>query len=179
MELMFDLETLDTKPSAAVLSLGAVLFDRTGAIHDRFYRALDLQAQFDAGRTVSQDTLLWWMAESAEARAEAFHPVRRMIPNALGEFLGWVKKQPGLTKHWCNGPAFDGVILESLARDFGCMVPWEYNQLRDQRTLVDAAGISIRDLHPDITGVPHTPIYDCEFQVAVITACRNKMKAPL
>lgn len=179
MELMFDIETLDTQPTAVVLSLGAILFNPDGTIVDRFYRALDIQAQLNAGRTVSQDTLLWWSQQSSNARDEAFSPVRKTVPSVLGEFYCFVGNSPhdnNVTKFWCNGPAFDGIILESLARDFNHLIPWRYNQLRDQRTLVDMANFRVADHNPDIIGTPHTPIYDCEFQISVITACRNKLK---
>lgn len=178
MEIMFDIETLDTKPTAVVLSLGAVMFERDGTVVDRFYRVLSIQEQIDAGRTVSESTLLWWLGQDHNAIAEAFAPVRRPVASALGEFYGWAKEKPvaSITKFWANGPNFDGTILEDLARNFGALVPWGYNQLRDQRTLVDAAGFSISSHDPSIIGTPHTPVYDCEFQISVITECREILR---
>jgi hypothetical protein len=174
---MFDLETLDTVPSAVILSIGAVLFERDGNIMARFYRVIDTQSQLDAGRTVSQNTLLWWLQQDPTARAEAFSPSRCNVWTALNDFMGFASNTSTniVTKFWCNGPSFDGVLWESLARDFSQPAPWRYNQLRDQRTLVDAAGLRVADFRPtpEIIGIPHTPVYDCEFQVAVITACRR------
>src|SRR3546814_2365974 len=84
-EMMVDLETLDTKNSAVVLSIGAVvwetLVDDAGSLDysvvERFYRVLSIDEQLAAGRTVSESTLLWWMRQDPTARAEAFNPVRR------------------------------------------------------------------------------------------------------
>jgi hypothetical protein len=183
MELMFDIETLDLIPSAVVLSIGAVRFQRDGTIADRFYRVLDTQTQVDMGRTINPQTVAWWMRQDQDAFDEAFSMVRHPVELALtefNEFIGQkylradaVRGRGRITKFWCNGPSFDGVIMESLYRDFDVTVPWRYNQLRDQRTLGDAAGFSFDSFHPVIFGVPHTPIYDCEFQVEVVTECRR------
>lgn len=182
MELMFDLETLDIKPMAVVLSLGAVTFERDGTIHDRFYRILKLQEQLDHGRTTSEETLLWWMRQDPTARAEAFNPVRCPVPRALCEFSDFVANyndpeagKQGITRFWANDPDFDGVILKSLADTYGVGVPWGYNQLRAQRTIVDESGLYVKGFNPavPIAGLAYMPVYDCEFQVAVVTECRR------
>jgi hypothetical protein len=177
-EIMFDLETLDTKPSAVILSIGAATFEKDGTINDRFYRVLEMQEQLDRGRTVSQSTLLWWLRQDINARDEAFAPVRCMVPQAIHDFNDFVSRyaDPSITKFWCNGPSFDGVLWEDLCRTYThvkASVPWRYNQLRDQRTLVDAARFSYDGFAPDIAGVAHNPVYDCEFQIAIITECRR------
>lgn len=60
MDLMIDLETLDTAPTAVVLSIGAVVFDPyTGARGPSFYKELTnfLEQQTGVGRTISPGTI--------------------------------------------------------------------------------------------------------------------------
>lgn len=191
-EMMFDLETLDTKPKAAVLSVGAVIWEtmfypENGELRyevkDRFLRKLDLDEQFLLGRTVSQSTLLWWMQQDPTAKAEAFDPVRRGCEEVLDQLDHWVESNGSeITKFWASPDSFDFPIWEDLARDiYGAWdytgyVPWKYSQKRDVRSVVDAANYSVRD-HVDSTlvGVPHTPVYDCEWQISLLTAARNKI----
>jgi hypothetical protein len=183
MELMLDLETLDTTNSAVVLSVGAVLFSTekyAGGrlfwdVEDRFYRILDIQQQLDAKRTVSQSTLLWWLRQDSTARAEAFHPVRQDVEQTLEELCDFSKGHL-ITKFWANPTTFDYPIWEDLALTFQSAVPWNYNQKYDVRTAVSEAKYSAKDhvATVPIVGVAHTPIYDCEWQIDMLVAARNK-----
>ena len=72
---MIDLETLDTKPSASILTIGAVKFDPTGdelkeSTCEKFYVKVDLDSCDKLGLTVSQSTLDWWANQSQEAQDE-------------------------------------------------------------------------------------------------------------
>ena len=76
MDVMIDLETLDTSPTAVVLSLGAVAFDPYTHAHGAtFYVEFTnfLEQQTGVGRTISPSTMLWWMQQNATAR-EVFEP---------------------------------------------------------------------------------------------------------
>jgi hypothetical protein len=105
IEMMIDLETLDVKSSALVLSIGAVTFEcfegaqNVGAgrpraldyrIIDRFYRVLDMKEQFGMPRSVSQSTLLWWNQQSQDARDEAFSSVRCDVWQAMNDLQSFV-----------------------------------------------------------------------------------------
>jgi len=69
---MFDLETLDTKPTAVILSLGAVKFDpKTQSVPDQLPKLLlkfDIDAQNDLGRTTSEDTIMVGQATCPHTR---------------------------------------------------------------------------------------------------------------
>ena len=69
--LMIDLETLGTAADSVILSVGAVKFDlHSTAIDDHgFYGSISIDSNFDAGRRVSEDTLLWWLKQPAAAQA--------------------------------------------------------------------------------------------------------------
>jgi hypothetical protein len=187
-ELMFDLETLDTKPSAVVLSVGAVIWETfysetDGLIWEpveRFMRVLNMEEQLSRGRTVSQNTLLWWQRQDPTAKAEAFSPVRQPVERVLDEFrefvLPFMANNSPLNAFWASPVAFDLPIWEDLAMTFSNFVPWSYNQQYDVRTVVREANLSVRD-HKDskLVGVPHTPVYDCEWQISLLTAARQKL----
>lgn len=179
MEIMFDIETLDVKPKSVVLSIGAVLFDDTGRSWDQFYRALEIQPQLDAGRTVSESTLLWWMNQEDEAKRAEFTGNRHPVIDSLMEFDHFCQDRAGINKpetYWCLGPQFDGVILESLAHDFGSggFIPWSYRELRDVRTACLEADIDYRYTETKVSGVAHTPVYDCEVQIENLLLTRAK-----
>ncbi len=191
-ELMFDLETLDTKPSAVVLSVGAVIWETmyhpskdalSYEVKERFMRVLNMEEQFSRGRTVSQDTMLWWQRQDSMAQQEAFNPVRQPVMLVLDEFRHFANKyadlsvdDPGINAFWASPVAFDLPIWEDLAMTFSNSVPWRYNQRYDVRTVVREANLSVNG-HEDLKlgGVPHTPVYDCEWQISILTAARQKL----
>lgn len=192
-ELMFDLETLDTKPSAVVLSVGAVVWETmkneelglTWEPVEKFQGVLNMTEQFLRKRTVSQDTLLWWLQQDRTAIAEAFDPIRKPASKVLCDFADFVGKyadpevgDPGINAFWASPATFDFPIWEDLAMTFGCYVPWTYRQKYDVRTVVREACYSAKDheLTVPLSGIPHCPVYDCEKQIDLLTAARNKIE---
>lgn len=135
---MFDLETLDTKPSAVILSLGAVKFDpRQKGIDpnaDRLSLRIDIDSQTPLGRTVSDDTIEWWSKQSKEAQEAAFSDVGRVsIENAVEQFHKFVWNSERI---WSQG-SFDVNIMEHLYTAMNKPYAWQYWQVRDSRTLFD------------------------------------------
>ncbi len=193
-EIMFDLETLDTRKNSVVLSVGAVVFNTEmshpmsggpselkAVIVDRFYRVLEMDSQLARLRSISQSTLLWWMGQNLTAREEAFNPVRQDVEMVLNSFWDWSETQMRdhkVNAFWASPSTFDFPIWETLAADFGAEVPWTYRQCFDVRTVVKEASYSVEDHNRTtlMSGVPHTPVYDCEWQVDLMTAARNKAR---
>ena len=182
-EMMFDLETLDTIPSAVVLSIGAVVWansykegldERQWHLVDSFHRILDFEDQL-LYRTVSASTLMWWMQQGDEAKAEAFGPDRTPVDEALMKMKA-IANTWNIDHFWANPATFDFPIWEDLAGGLDG-VPWTYRQRHDVRTLIDEASYSVRDhkLDPAVQGVPHAPVYDCLYQIDILTAARNKL----
>ena len=183
-EMMLDLETLDVRVSAVVLSVGAVVWrtERNDngvlsyVIEDRFLRKLDLDEQLSKGRSVKQDTLLWWMRQDPTAKAEAFDPIRQSVASVLDEFHGWATgRMNKIDWFWASPATFDFPIIETLAEQFDSPVPWAYWQKYDVRTAANEASYSVKDHAAEIgrNGVPHMPVYDCEWQIGILTAARN------
>jgi len=191
-EMMIDLETLDTKPSAVVLSIGAVVWETfysetdglTYEIKDRFLRVPVIQEQLDIGRTVSQSTLMWWQRQDSIAQQEAFNPVRQSCARVCEELKMLADKyqypanggEP-INAFWASPVAFDLPIWEDFAFRMGGNVPWRYNQRYDVRTVAREANLSAKDHEdPKLVGIPHTPVYDCEWQISLLTAARQKLE---
>ena len=135
MQLMLDLETLDTKPSAIVLSIGAVLFNQSG-IHSEFYTELNFETQLLAKRTQSQSTLNWWLNQQAGRK---FNLPSEDYGYQLKEFLNWLKNEmvfynPADFRIWGNGSTMDVSIIEDLLCSAGLSIPYHYWQIRDLRT---------------------------------------------
>lgn len=165
--IMLDLETLDTTSSAVVISIGAVAFDpETSALGDTFYVELtdDIAAQQARGRTISGDTVRWWMQQDAAAKrvfsATPAEDVERVTTQeALSRFNLFVADNSGReVQMWGNGADFDNVILGSLYDAFGANKPWSYGHNRCYRTMKNL-GIGPRN-PKSREGVHHNALSD-------------------
>lgn len=158
-QVMIDLETLDTAPSAVVLAIGACRFDDNGT-GKTFYAVLDAQPQLAAGRTVSASTINWWLQQSDDARLAIANAPKRHPRHALVAFSEWLKAE-ATEGVWGNGAGFDITILERLYASFDLLPPWDYTAPRCYRTL--------KALHrntpvPMRTGVYHNALDDAVYQ---------------
>jgi hypothetical protein len=138
MDVMFDLETLDTKPSAVILSLGAVKFDpRQKGIDpnaERLSLRIEIDPQSAMGRTISEDTIAWWATQSMEAQEAAFGDANRVtVEDAVEQFHKFVWNSERV---WSQG-SFDVNIIEHLYTSINKPYAWQYWQVRDSRTLFD------------------------------------------
>ena len=132
---MIDLETLDTKPSCQILSLGAVKFNpiTNDEPHSELYIKPDIDQQHDAGRTTSDSTIEWWSKQDPKVMEEAFSSDGRMnIDLMLDQLTKWLV---GTDVIWGHGYGFDITILEDLYRNFDRPIPWQFWQIKDSRTL--------------------------------------------
>ena len=140
MDVMLDIETLGTRPGCVVVTLGAVKFDpyTQEMPGPGIYMRLDADEQIALGREVQEDTMLWWMKQAEDVREEALGEGDRVslatMYHDLNKFL------VGVENIWCQGPAFDIVILENLYRQMGWPTAWQFWQIRDSRTLFGVHG---------------------------------------
>jgi len=129
--IMVDLETADNVPTAAIVSIGAVIFTGPRA-GDTFYTAVDLQSSLSAGLTMSAETMDWWGKQSPEARAVFDDYTRMGLFYALHAFADWI---PAGSKVWGNGASFDNAILQTAYRLAGRPLPWKFWDDRCYRTV--------------------------------------------
>ncbi|ELN2576671.1 3'-5' exoribonuclease [Enterobacter kobei] len=138
--LMIDLETMGSNPDAPVVAIGAVFFNpQTGELGPEFYTAVNLSSEMEMGAKPDGDTVIWWLKQSAEARAAICTGDAINISNAIYEFSAFISRnceRPGSLKVWGNGANFDNVILRQAYRRVGHPCPWMFWNDSDVRTMV-------------------------------------------
>lgn len=168
--IMIDLETMDNRPTAAIVAIGAVAFDPATSEVDTdcaFYINVDLQSSLDAGLTVSGSTVNWWLQQSEAAREEITAPGER-LEMALFEFSQWLDRynvaacgphDDALAHHlniWGNGSDFDNVILANAYHATEKLVPWGPYRNRCYRTLKKLAPV----IQLERVGTHHNAVHD-------------------
>ncbi len=175
-----DLETLGTRYNAPVISIGVVQFDPdTGKLGAEFYREIDIDSALKAGKA-SGSTLVWWMQQSEKPRRIFSAENKVSLATALDELATWLRGKAMAPKVWGNGASFDITILEH-AYENGCVglrEAWHYTNVRDMRTLVEAAQLDKGDWPKDV-GTHHNALDDAKYQAMVISACRMKINKAL
>ena len=121
--LMIDIEMLGRRHDAIITQIGAVFFDpmgMPGEYGETFKMNVDIGSQ--KGRTVTTDTIQFWLGQSKEASA---HIVDRedtnpSLEDVLRDFRTFIAlKRSGPRREtdklmvWANGVTFDFPILEN------------------------------------------------------------------
>ncbi|MCS4265127.1 3'-5' exonuclease [Serratia sp. BIGb0163] len=180
--ITIDTETMDTKPSAVILSIGAFAFDisdvrqtqqsiiqiaRDAELADysntAFYCLVDTFGQLMQGRNVSVKTQAWWREQSEDAH-EALAGDREPIGQSLALLSHWIKAHPD-ARIFFRGTDFDGSILEHAYRTNGIECPWHWGGKRDVRTYIDAMtkgnrGYLPKTHQPCFAVVKHNSLHD-------------------
>lgn len=178
--IVIDTETMDVRPSALLLSIGAIAFDVTDlealrynisyavkAEHHSsesyvFYHLLDANSQIMVGRTVSRSTQMWWRGQGDSAKA-ALDGDKQDLKEVLEALTHWIAQYPDAQIYF-RGTDFDGSILESAYRAYDLKCPWKYNGKRDVRTFIDALSGSdkgyIADHEPCFAMIKHNSLHD-------------------
>jgi exodeoxyribonuclease VIII len=172
-DVSIDLETLDTRSTAAVLAIGVAPFNLTtgvvGSAETSLYVGVKLESALKTG-TVSASTLRWWMKQNRAAQDAAFSGSRTIQEalQVLAQYFGTLNCAASELRVWANGPAFDIAILDRLHDKCGYPVPWAYYNVRDYRTVIDLAQ---RQGYPTPkTPVAHNALADAQKQAAVLCA---------
>lgn len=156
--IMIDLETMDTRPSAAITAIGGAVFDLERGVYKTFYERVRLSTDFH--RTISPDTVKWWLKQSDAARKEVTSDDVSPLAAALHRLEDFIKEHH-ITHVWGNGASFDNVILsETYLAAFWPEAPWKFYNDRCYRT--------IKALFPDVPRVkpeiPHHAMHDAVAQ---------------
>ena len=155
---MVDLETMGKGPEAAIVAIGVVEFDlETSDIGRTFYAKVSLESAMEHGGKVDASTVMWWLQQSDEARAELCTDQEHII-DALVGLSRWMRDCCPLEERrvWGNGATFDNVILKSAYENCSFDVPWKHWGDRCYRT--------VKNMVPDIPlvrrGVHHNALDD-------------------
>ena len=150
-DVTLDLETTALCPTAAVMSIGAVAWDRNqvdtpfyeeGSMNNADYlylRHIDLRSQFVNGFTFDQDTANWWSSRSKEAKLAVTAPDSQpcdSIENVVVDFFKWLTEIANGDEIclWSQGSDFDIAILRNICQQFQIDLPVSYKNFRDHRT---------------------------------------------
>jgi len=182
-EVMLDLETLSTRPNAAILVIGAIKFNRGEKWKesfkvkhleklDFFYTRIKIDSCVSASLHVDPETEKWWSEQDDEAIYEAIkNPKRVSLKEALKSFKEWFGDNTR-TKIWGNGSSFDCTILGEAYKRCGMEIPWKFWLERDLRTIMDLGEIRACDL-PQYG--KHNAIYDCYRQIIGFQRAESKL----
>jgi DNA polymerase III epsilon subunit-like protein len=172
--VMLDLETMAVSPDAAILTIGAVKFDRKELVQpsletsDTFYRRISLDSCIAAQLHVAEETRAWWNSQNRDAKYEALiNPDRVPLSQALAEFKDWFGDARYI---WSHGDDFDCVILGWAFHACNIEKPWQFWNTRDTRTLFDLAGVRMYELPANN---PHHALHDAYRQVVGVKKALN------
>ncbi len=160
-----DLETIDVRPQATVLSLGAVKFNPFSADdpHSEMYIKVNIDSQNNLGRTVSDSTLEWWSKQDPKIMEEAFDQTDAIsVEDAYTQIA---KFAVGVDTFWGQGYGFDYTILEDMFRSINKPIPWNFWQILDSRTLFR---ICNEDPRKKIQNDLHNALADAYYQSKAI-----------
>lgn len=160
-----DLETIDVRPQATVLSLGAVKFNPLSFTepHSELYLKISIDDQDRLNRTVSESTLEWWGEQDPAIMEEAFDQTGAVpVEDALAQIS---KFSVGVDTFWGQGYGFDYTMLEDMYRSIGRPIPWNFWQILDSRTLFR---VCKQDPRKQIQNDLHNAIADAYYQSKAI-----------
>ncbi len=179
--LMIDLETMGNKPTAPIVTIGAVFFDpQTGCLGAEFYMAVNLASAMEQGATPDGDTILWWLKQSEAARAAICTDDTKHIAEVLSELSSFISRNadnPSYLKVWGNGANFDNVILRSAYDRADKTCPWQFWNDSDVRTMVllgKELGFDPKRNMP-FDGVAHNALADARHQAKYVSAIWQKL----
>lgn len=173
--VMLDLETLGTTADSVILSIGAVLFDLDAreVAKDGFYASISIDSNQDAGRRISEDSLLWWLKQPAAAQ-QVFHEAKVTLEDALTDLSDWLGHDNRFV--WAKGPSFDIAMLEHAYKSFHMDPPWKFWNARCVRTyaaLPGASAVKATDL-----GAKHNALSDAYSQAEHVVNIHQALFAP-
>jgi hypothetical protein len=169
---MIDLETLATNYDATVLTIGGVKFNpnEIGKPYQEFYYKFDIDEQTARGRKVDDKTVEWWGTQPQDVQDDALSDHGRTpVLEVLQSLNRWCV---GVDSIWCQGPAFDIVILEHMFRQWDHHIPWPFWKIKDSRTLFQ---IMPSDPRKAIEFKAHNALEDCRIQALCVQQCIQQL----
>lgn len=172
LNFMIDLETLSTRNTAAILTIGIVPFTDSGEIdssaYPHFYEKIYPHAYNTAIYHVDANTVKWWSNQDPAVKADTFSGTQS-LQSALGKLKSYFEQFEGFAKIvWGNGADFDVPILTHALLRNELSTPWAYANQRCYRTL--------KNLFPHIPqpeldkSKKHNALEDAMFQA--VHACK-------
>jgi len=153
IDITIDFETCALCPTAAVMSVGAVAWNREAEDSPFVFEGIssslfnydkhvDLRSQFIDGFIFDKETAQWWAQRSDEAKKAVLEyddtPLAP-IDNVVDNFCRWMREIKELVGAkqlilWSQGSDFDIAILRNICNKYGIEIPVSYKNIRDHRT---------------------------------------------
>lgn len=157
-DIMLDIETMGQKAGAAIISIGAVYFDKD-TLGEKFYEKISLESCLKVGLKMDASTVIWWLQQSESARNEfKDNDKEKTIAEVLDKFSAYVNIN---AKVWGNGSDFDNVLVSYAYDRCNKKLPWKYYNNRCFRTLKDKYS---RKLEPAKNTEAHNALADAIWQ---------------
>jgi exodeoxyribonuclease VIII len=170
--VMIDIETLGLHANCVILCIGAVQFDLdSGNIGEKYRRTVDIEDQIKRGRTITADTLQFWMnqkRETFESCLRAPVPLEAALYD-LGEFL----YDHDIKFVWSNGINFDLGILKHAFNSIPYPLPWSYKDERDYKTIRELFAPPVEAY---LETEKHNAIADCKYQIVYLCETWRKFQ---
>jgi len=171
IDFMVDLETLDNGPTAVIVQIGCVSFDRdTGDIIDEFSVNVDPADEVKEGFMMSAGTVKWWMEQTLEGKNTW---MGNALPSrdALAAFSLFVNNRKMKKSVMWSHSSFDAPILFYHYNKFTFRNPIRYAFWLDLRTLsMLGRGVASipREVRPQDA---HDALADCKYQAKWAAKC--------
>ncbi len=180
LHAMVDIETMGTSPNAAVLNIGACIFDPFGSDSEttfldehKFQTTISFKDNEKQYRTFDADTIAWWLRQSKEAQdgLQAGHITN--LKQAFTAYNLFIQSQNSrVTRIWAKSPDFDVVIMRDVYKSLGMMDTFKFWETRCVRTLTEAAYPN--GDQPTIgVGIAHNALDDAIRQTLMVQHCNN------
>lgn len=177
VHVAIDLETLDTRPSAAVVSVGLAAFTVTGGLIGSYYGVFETKPQTTDGRTRSKDTMAWWEEQPEDVRSVLTDPAAvppvtglRHVDSFFSRFQNNTYCIEGV---WGFGSDFDNATLIDMFATYSIELPWHYKANRCGRTLVGLVNVP----KPPSKGTHHNALDDAVWQAEWFRAALHRLEA--
>jgi len=160
LHLMLDLETLGHNSDAAIIQIGACIFNSKSII-DSMKVDIKWKSALEYGNATAE-TLEWWFMQSREAQSSLFEG-QEHSSFAHTKFYNFCLDMD--IKHFWAHATFDFPIFTNLCNNLNVTNPIDFRKCRDLRTM-DA--LFPLDPWPKREGIHHDALDDAIYQTKVL-----------
>jgi len=180
LHIMLDLETLGKKVMAPIVQIGAATAVEADNKMELAVPTFSMNIALDSAmemRKPDASTIIWWMNQNAEVRANVMSEHGPDVVSALKEFSIFVTETQRIydceeVYVWGNGASSDNAWLISLYEQYGVEVPWEYWGNMCYRTIKN---LNRHVPRPDLPEhLKHNALADARSQMTHLIAIYNQ-----
>lgn len=172
--VMIDIETMSIRHDAAILSIGACVFDVDECkITDEFYQNIDLTSCIQLGLKTDRSTFAWWSKQENKQAWDSLKKNTTSIQRAISGFNEWCISLKEEVAPWSNPSTFDIVILQNAFNECYTAYPWKFYNISCYRTL---RRLFPSILTPRVGMLRHNALYDARYQAMHIMNVLRALK---